>query len=162
MTFSVIRPTVGYQYCKKCGGVLMQSYDELKCPKCGWVDYSYESEPVSTGLSLFANRNGRGSGKERCGPIMIAEGRIVPGYIARYSGDYEHLKGTQINIGLLKATSTRAMGTATKLMLVPQCPWCEARMEYIGRMKPRKEERFRCVQEHRISLVDRGDQYTWE
>lgn len=162
MSFSMIRPAVVHQSCKKCGAVLLQSYDELKCPRCGWVDYSYEGEADSEGPSLFANRNGRGSGKERGGPVVTAEGRIVPGYIARYSGDHEHLKGRQINIGLLKSTNTRAMGTGTKLMLVPQCPWCEARMEYIGRMKPRREERFRCVQEHRISLVDRGGQYTWE
>ncbi len=123
-------PTAPLNRCPKCDGTLTMGYDEPRCIWCGFQDYSYTPE-VS-------------AGRQRS--ILSSATRFV----VRYVGSSPALADV--------TTEARAVRMGNRLVHQVMCPFCEdgklmAQASLSGRRREVREERFRCVESHCLSLT---------
>jgi len=115
--------------CPRCSGRLYSGYDdEHKCVQCGFADYS--RTPV--GLGRPATN------------IVSSATRFV----LRYVGDFTTLSET-----LAQARVVRLRNRAVYAL---RCPFCDEEMErssLSGKRPDIREERFKCEEGHRVSLI---------
>ena len=119
--------------CPRCEASLVSNYFEPQCLQCGYVDYSY-SPPTQIG-----RRN-----------LMSAATR----YVFRYVGDAPKLAETLAHVQLRRLRNRVVFGVT--------CPLCDDDVEMeqtslSGKRKEIREERYRCPQGHRVSLIPRRD-----
>ena len=120
--------TTRRQYCNRCGTQLVMGYYEPQCLNCGFVDYTYTDEATSNG-----DRS-----------ILSAATRSV----LRYVGDFPSLTHTLAQVRLIRVRNRVAYAV--------NCPFCKTTMEQSslsGKRPDVREQRFKCMQGHRVSLV---------
>ena len=121
--------------CERCGTRLVLGYDEPECITCGWSDYS------------------KASTKQRSVNVFSAATR----YILRYVGDFPTLAHTLVHVRLVRARNRSVFTVA--------CPFCRKQMDessLSGRRPDLREQRYRCIDGHRISLVPiKGGLFGW-
>lgn len=128
-----IRPQVSHSTCPRCEAALFSNYHEPQCLRCGYVDYSYTPPPQIGKKNLL--RSGRRS-------------------VSRYVGDSPMLKETLAYVELRRFRNRIVRGVT--------CPFCEMEVEMeqsslSGKRKEIREERYRCPEGHRVSLIPRRD-----
>ncbi len=117
--------------CPRCETRLIITYDEPECLTCGFADYSY-IPPTTIG-----KRN------------MISTATM---FVFRYIGD-EPKMAEKLAYVQLRRIGIRVVYDVT-------CPFCPHQMEQSslsGKRSEPREERYRCPQEHRISLIPKKD-----
>ena len=121
--------------CERCGTRLVAGYDEPGCPACGWSDYSKTSVKARS-MSVFGS---------------------ATRYILRYVGDFPKLAHTLVHVRLVRSGNRAVFAVA--------CPFCRNRMEessLSGRRPDLREQRYKCDDGHRISLVPvKGGLFGW-
>ena len=127
------RTQVEHALCPRCEASLVSNYHEPQCLQCGYVDYSY-TPPTQIG-----RRN-----------LMSAATR----YVFRYVGDAPKLAETLAHVQLRRLRNRVVFGVT--------CPLCDDDVEMeqtslSGKRKEIREERYRCPQGHRVSLIPRKD-----
>ncbi len=124
--------------CPRCEARLHINYDEPQCLQCGYVDYSY--------VPPNAHRRKRS--------LMSTGTR----HVLRYSGGFTKLTNTLTHVQL-KRYRNRAIYLVT-------CPFCHQMMEQSslsGKRREVREERYKCEQGHRISLIPtKGGALSWK
>ena len=119
--------------CPRCEASLVSNYYEPQCLQCGYVDYSY-TPPTQIG-----RKN-----------LMSAATR----YVFRYIGDAPKLAETLAHVQLRRLRNRVVFGVT--------CPLCSEDVEMeqtslSGKRKEIREERYRCPEGHRVSLIPRRD-----
>ena len=127
------RTQVEHAQCPRCEASLVSNYYEPQCLQCGYVDYSY-TPPTQIG-----RRN-----------LMSAATR----YVFRYVGDAPKLAETLAHVQLRRLRNRVVFGVT--------CPLCDTDVEMeqtslSGKRKEIREERYRCPEGHRVSLIPRKD-----
>ena len=121
--------------CERCGTRLVMGYDEPECITCGWSDYSKTKV------------------KSRSDNVLSAATR----FILRYVGDFPTLAHTLVHVRLVRSGNRAVFAVA--------CPFCRQQMEessLSGRRPDLREQRYKCVDGHRISLVPvKGSLFGW-
>lgn len=128
-----IRPQARHALCPRCEASLVSNYFEPQCLQCGYVDYSY-TPPTQIG-----RKN-----------LMSAATR----YVFRYVGDAPKLAETLAHVQLRRLRNRVVFGVT--------CPLCDEDVEMeqtslSGKRKEIREERYRCPEGHRVSLIPRRD-----
>ena len=119
------------EMCPRCNAPLIITYHEPECIQCGFANYHHEP-PTKIG-----NTNHMSSGTR---------------YIFRYVGDAPLLTERLLH-ARLKRLRNRIVYSVT-------CPFCEVEMEQSslsGKRREIREERYRCPDGHRISLIPLRD-----
>ena len=117
--------------CPRCDASLIITYDEPECLQCGFVDYSYTP------------------------PIQIGKKNLVSAgtwYVFRYIGDAPKLMETLTHVHLKRLRNRIVYGVT--------CPFCQKEMEQSslsGKRREIREERYRCPDGHRVSLIPKAD-----
>lgn len=119
--------------CPRCAASLVSNYYEPQCLQCGYVDYSY------TPPTVIGKKN-----------LMSAGTRFV----FRYMGDAPKLTETLAHVQLRRLRNRIVFGVT--------CPFCVTDVEMeqsslSGKRKEIREERYRCPDGHRVSLIPRKD-----
>ena len=119
--------------CPRCEASLVSNYYEPQCLQCGYVDYTY-TQPTRIG-----RKN-----------LMSAATK----YVFRYVGDAPKLTETLAHVQLQRLRNRVVFGVT--------CPLCveDVEMEQTslsGKRKEIREERYRCPDGHRVSLIPRKD-----
>ena len=127
------RTQADHGLCPRCEASLVSDYYEPQCLQCGYVDYSY-TLPTQIG-----RRN-----------LMSAATR----YVFRYVGDAPKLAETLAHVQLRRLRNRVVFGVT--------CPLCDEEVEMeqtslSGKRKEIREERYRCPDGHRVSLIPRRD-----
>ena len=127
------RTQADHGLCPRCEASLVSNYYEPQCLQCGYVDYSY-TPPTQIG-----RRN-----------LMSAATR----YVFRYVGDAPKLAETLAHVQLRRLRNRVVFGVT--------CPLCDEEVEMeqtslSGKRKEIREERYRCPDGHRVSLIPRRD-----
>lgn len=127
------RTQAQHAVCPRCEASLVSNYYEPQCLQCGYVDYSY-TPPTQIG-----RRN-----------LMSAATR----YVFRYVGDAPKLAETLAHVQLRRLRNRVVFGVT--------CPLCDHEVEMeqtslSGKRKEIREERYRCPDGHRVSLIPRRD-----
>jgi Zn ribbon nucleic-acid-binding protein len=125
-------PKVNKVYCPKCTARLTVNYDESECLNCGYVDHQY--------IGLVKKSKNTHS--------VIGTGTR---FIIRYIGDFETLHDTVTHVKVYRVRNRVTYGV--------RCPFCGDSMNQSslsGRKKEIREERYKCVSGHRISLAPNG------
>lgn len=121
--------------CERCGTRLVMGYDEPECIECGWSDYSKTKV------------------KSRSDSVFSAATR----HILRYVGDFSTLAHILVHVRLVRSGNRAVFAVA--------CPFCRKQMEessLSGRRPDLREQRYKCVDGHRISLVPvKGGLFGW-
>ena len=116
-------------FCPRCESDLVISYFEPECLLCGFVDYSYT--PVKRiGIKSVVSDGAR--------------------YILRYVGDFSSLADRLTNVRLERLRNRVVYGV--------ECPFCLGPMDQSslsGKRPEVPEQRYRCMDGHRVSLVPR-------
>ena len=102
-------------------------YDEPECLQCGYADYTYTPPTPFGPKSLMSSAT-----KD----------------VFRYTGDSGNLSETLVHVQLRRQRN--------KVVYDVTCPFCESDMEQSslsGKRREIREERYRCPQGHRISLI---------
>ena len=120
--------------CPRCKGPLVITYYEPECLQCGYAHYEY-TPPTAIGpkSQLSSGRN----------------------YIFRYVGDFPKMSE--------RLVYSRLERLRNRVVQVPTCPFCESEMEQSslsGKRREIREERYRCPDGHRISLIPLNDETT--
>ena len=113
--------------CPRCNGRLYTRYHEPECMQCGYAHYPH-TPPTKIG-----NTNLMSSGTRS---------------VIRYVGDAPLLTERLLYVRLTR------MGT--RIVYAVTCPFCEVEMEQSslsGKRREIREERYRCPDGHRISLI---------
>lgn len=123
-------PAAPLNRCPRCSGRLTMGYDEPECIWCGFQDYGYTPEVSAV----------------RQHSILSSATRSV----VRYVGDSPALAEL--------TTEARAVRMGNRLVHQVECPFCEDRKLMVpaslsGRRREVREERFKCVESHRLSLT---------
>ncbi len=121
--------TSAHQVCPRCDASLIMTYNEPECIQCGFVDYKYVSPtPISAkGLMSSATR-----------------------FVFRYIGDSSNLMETLVYVQLRRIRN--------RIVYAVTCPFCQSQMDQSslsGKRREIREERYKCVQGHRVSLIPR-------
>ena len=125
---------VRHSACPRCEAFLVSSYYEPQCLQCGYVDYSY-TPPTRIGKKNLISSSTR--------------------YVFRYIGEAPLLSETLAHVQLRRLRNRIVFGVT--------CPFCETpdvEMEQAslsGKRKEIREERYRCSDGHRVSLIPRKD-----
>lgn len=126
---ATVQPATGSDTaCARCGARIVMGYDEPECITCGWVDYSY------TKIKTTPN-----------GPNLIS---TATKYVLRYCGDFPKLAET--------LTYAKVVRIRNRVGYDVNCPFCNEIMEQSslsGKRPDAREQRFRCTEGHRVSLV---------
>jgi len=118
----------GKLLCPKCSSIIVRSYYEPQCLQCGYVDYSTPLEKI-----------------ESPGNTVIGS---ATRYMVRYKGHSENFKE--------KLAHVKVVREKNRIIFNVNCPFCETSMEQTslsGKRKDLREERFKCNQGHRVSLL---------
>ena len=116
--------------CKRCGSRVVMGYYEPECLTCGYADYSHTSS-----LSSGRQKN-----------VVNSATRFV----LRYVGDFPVLSQTLAYVKLVRVRNRAAYAVT--------CPFCSKDMErssLSGKRPDVREERYRCTDGHRVSLIPR-------
>ena len=116
--------------CPRCEARLSTTYFEPQCLPCGYVDYSYRS---TNGVK----KNVVNSGTR---------------YVLRYVGDFPALGNTLAHIQLHRLRNRVVYGVS--------CPFCRRSMvqtSLSGKRREVREERYKCLEGHRVSLTPKRD-----
>lgn len=137
--FETPKPIEPRRFCPRCSANLTISYDnEPQCLICGYTDYSYTQPPSEIVKNNLMSR---------------ATQRVI-----RYVGHASNLSETLVHARLQRVRN--------RVIFDVKCPFCEAQMEQSslsGKRRERREERYRCPKEHRVSLVPkRGGGMGWK
>ena len=119
------------QLCPRCDAALIKAYYEPECLQCGFVDYSY-TRPIRIGKKSLMSAGTQ--------------------FVFRYVGDAPRLVETLAHVRLRRLRSRIVFGVT--------CPFCEAEMDQSslsGKRREIREERYRCPEGHRVSLIPRRD-----
>lgn len=129
------RPAGAPYACERCGTRLVMGYDEPECITCGWSDYSKTKV------------------KQRSANVFSSATR----YILRYVGDFPKLAHTLVHVRLVRSGNRAVFAVA--------CPFCRKQMDessLSGRRPDLREQRYKCLDGHRISLVPvKGNLFGW-
>jgi len=123
-----IQGNTGSLECPRCQSSLMQSYNEPQCVKCGYVDYGYVPNKNTTRPTNLITTGTR--------------------YVIRYTGEHDNLIETLLYVQVVRLRN-RAVYEVT-------CPFCDSIMEQSslsGKRREIREERYKCIQGHRVSLL---------
>lgn len=125
----MLQPAVEYtNKCPRCGGFIFMSYQEPGCLQCGYVNYFSPPQRRDDGNGSILNK-----GTE---------------FILRYMGDSRFLTET--------LTTVKVVRIKNRVTYDLDCPFCGDGMEQAsmsGHRKNLKEERFKCSDGHRVSLI---------
>ena len=120
-----------HQACPRCNASLIMTYNEPECLQCGFVDYKYVSPtPISAKSVMNSARR----------------------YIFRYIGDSPTLRETLVDARLRRIRN--------RVVYAVTCPFCKSQMDQSslsGKRREIREERYKCIQGHRVSLIPRKD-----
>ncbi len=125
-------PTKRNLICPRCDSQLRINYDEPQCIQCGYVDYSY--------VPLNAHKKRKS--------LMSAGTR----YVLRYTGTFSTLSDTLTHVQLRRFRN--------RAIYHVSCPFCRKHMEQSslsGKRREVREERYKCNDGHRISLIPSKD-----
>ena len=114
--------------CPKCSSIIVRTYYEPQCLQCGYVDYSTPLEKIESPGSTVVGSATR--------------------YMVRYKGHSENFKE--------KLAHVKVVREKNRIIFNVNCPFCETSMEQTslsGKRKDLREERFKCNQGHRVSLL---------
>ena len=114
--------------CPRCDTALRVNYDEPLCLQCGYVDYSYVADVER---------------RERKSPL--SQGTR---YVLRYVGSYPYLADTLCHV--------KQIGTKNSFRYAVNCPFCRKPMHQTslsGKRRDLRQERYKCAQDHRVSLT---------
>jgi hypothetical protein len=114
--------------CVKCHAPLFMGYYEPECLKCGYADYGYATQSSSD--------------KQR-NVVSSATKSIL-----RYVGDFPNLSDRLVLVKLVRLRNRAVYAVA--------CPFCKRSMmrsSLSGKRPDVREERYRCVDGHRVSLT---------
>ena len=120
-----------HQACPRCAASMILIYDEPECLQCGYADYTYTA-PTRIGRKSLMSTGTR--------------------FIFRYTGDSRSLSETLVQVQLRRQRNKVVYGVT--------CPFCESDMEQSslsGKRREIREERYRCPEGHRISLIPKRD-----
>ena len=123
-----LTPQTRRLYCPRCETRLVSGYDEPQCLSCGYADYSHTSE-------LDSNRKRS---------IVSTATR----FILRYVGDFPTLTERLAHVRLVRVRN--------RVVFDVNCPFCDNAMDQSslsGKRPEVREQRYRCDQGHRVSLV---------
>ena len=118
--------------CPRCDARLMIGYDEPQCLQCGHADY--------TNMYAKAPKNERG--------VISTATR----YVLRYVGDFSSLSDTITHVRLVRLRN--------RAVYAVKCPFCSSEMDQSslsGKRPEVREQRYRCLDGHRVSLVPSGN-----
>jgi hypothetical protein len=118
----------GRQQCPRCCDTLVKGFNEPECLKCGYVDYGYVDRTKSVRPTNLVSAGTR--------------------YVLRYVGDSNGLMETLAYV--------QAVRLRNRAVYEVCCPFCSTTMEQSslsGKRRDIREERFKCVQGHRVSLT---------
>ena len=123
--------TLGHprQVCPRCEAGLIITYNEPECIQCGFVDYKYVP-PTPIGVKSLMSSATR--------------------FVFRYIGDSPNLKETLVDAHLRRIRN--------RIVYAVTCPFCRSQMDQSslsGKRREIREERYKCVQGHRVSLIPR-------
>ena len=122
----------GRMICPRCQAKLRINYDEPECLQCGYVDYAYVPAV----------------------PKQVKKSIISTGtqHILRYVGDFPSLTETLTHVQLQRLRNRVVYGVV--------CPFCGNSMDQSslsGKRREVREERYKCIQGHRVSLMPGKD-----
>ena len=118
--------------CPRCRRPLFINYYEPECLQCGYANYKHKP-PTKIG-----NKSHLSSGRD---------------YIFRYVGDFPKMAERVVH--------SRIQRFKNRAVQVPSCPFCGVDMEQSslsGKRREIREERYRCDDGHRISLIPLRDE----
>ncbi len=119
-------PPAQNMICPRCEAQLRINFDEPQCLQCGYVDYGYVPPQK----------------KERKDPFNGNR------HILRYTGEFKNLKDTLTHVELRRFRN--------RAIYLVCCPFCNKEMTQTslsGKRREVREERYKCAQDHRISLT---------
>ncbi len=126
-----VAPTRPHQACPRCKASLIMTYNEPECIQCGFVDYKYVfPTPINSKNAINSPRMS----------------------IFRYMGDSPTLKETLVYAQLRRIRN--------RVVYAVTCPFCRSEMDQSslsGKRREIREERYKCIQGHRVSLIPRKD-----
>ena len=114
--------------CPRCSDSLVKGFNEPECLKCGYVDYGFVDRSKSARPTNLVSAGTR--------------------YVLRYVGGSDGLVETLAYV--------QAVRLRNRAVYEVCCPFCSATMEQSslsGKRRDIREERFKCVQGHRVSLT---------
>ena len=117
------------QVCPRCEASLIKTYNEPECIQCGFVDYKYVPPTPITAKNLMSS---------------------ATRFVFRYIGDSSNLKETLVYVRLHRIRN--------RIVYAVTCPFCQSQMDQSslsGKRREIREERYKCVQGHRVSLIPR-------
>ncbi len=117
------------QVCPRCEASLIRTYNEPECLQCGYVDYKYVSPTPITAKSLMSS---------------------ATRFVFRYIGDAPNLMETLVHVQLRRIRN--------RIVYAVTCPFCQSHMDQSslsGKRREIREERYKCFQGHRVSLIPR-------
>ncbi len=117
------------QVCPRCEASLIKTYNEPECIQCGFVDYKYMPPTPITAKNLMSS---------------------ATRFVFRYIGDSTNLKETLVYVQLRRIRN--------RIVYAVTCPFCLSQMDQSslsGKRREIREERYKCVQGHRVSLIPR-------
>ncbi len=118
--------------CPRCGSMLRINYDEPQCLPCGYVDYAYTAPACSAATRSVISTATR--------------------HILRYVGDFPALSETLTHVKLRRLRN--------RVIYDVRCPFCDTLMEQSslsGKRREIREERYKCLDGHRVSLTPTGN-----
>ena len=120
------------QRCPRCDMRLVKGYDEPLCLSCGYTDYTH------TPTNLHNKKQS----------LLSAATR----HVLRYAGDFPNLADTLTHVKLIRVRN--------RVVYAVSCPFCDKAMDQSslsGKRPDVREQRYRCMDGHRVSLVPRGE-----
>ena len=132
VTSSIPSPAVRvrpHQVCPRCEASLIMTYNEPECLQCGFVDYKYVSPTPISAKNLMSS---------------------ATRFVFRYIGESPNLKETLVDVQLRRIRN--------RVVYAVTCPFCQSQMDQSslsGKRREIREERYKCTQGHRVSLIPR-------
>ncbi len=125
------------QACPRCEASLIITYNEPECIQCGFVDYKYVPPTPISAKNLMSS---------------------ATKFVFRYIGDSQNLKETLVDAQLQRIRN--------RVVYEVTCPFCQSQMKQSslsGKRREIREERYKCIQGHRVSLIPRkGGSMGWK
>ena len=125
------------QACPRCEASLIMTYNEPECIQCGFVDYKYVPPTPISAKNLMSS---------------------ATRFVFRYIGDSQNLKETLVDVQLQRIRN--------RVVYEVTCPFCQSQMKQSslsGKRREIREERYKCIQGHRVSLIPRkGGNMGWK
>lgn len=118
-----------HQECPRCEASLIMTYNEPECIQCGFVDYKYVPPTPISAKNLMSS---------------------ATRFVFRYIGDSPNLKETLVDVQLRRIRN--------RVVYAVTCPFCQSQMDQSslsGKRREIREERYKCTQGHRVSLIPR-------